>query len=71
MTYARCSECGHAVQVEKVSNDVMMMWHGTHCRLAQVYFADTEIFETLDDLQKKESASIAPVSRCRHPGRQG
>jgi hypothetical protein len=62
MTYARCSECGHVIQVEKVSNDVMMMWHGTHCGLAQAYFADGEIFETLDDLEKKESASLAPVS---------
>jgi len=50
MTYARCSECGHAIQVEKVNNDVMMMWHGTHCGLAQAYFADEDIFETSDDL---------------------
>ena len=63
MTYARCSECGHAVQVEKVSNDVMMMWHGRHCGLAQAYFADEEIFETLDDLEKKP-ALIAPRPLC-------
>ena len=50
MTYARCSECGHAIQVERVNNDVMMMWQGTHCGLAQAYFADEDIFETSDDL---------------------
>ena len=50
MTYARCSECGNAIQVEKVNNDVMMMWQGTHCGLAQAYFADEDIFETFDDL---------------------
>ena len=50
MTYARCSECGHAIQVEEVNNDVMMMWQGTHCGLAQAYFADEDIFETSDDL---------------------
>jgi hypothetical protein len=59
MTYARCSECGHAVQVEKVSNDVMMMWHGTHCGLAQAYFADEEIFDTLDDLENNKPTSTA------------
>jgi hypothetical protein len=38
MIYARRSECAHAVQVGKVSNDIMMMWLGTHivC-LAQAY----------------------------------
>ena len=30
MPYARCSECGDAMQVEKVSNDIMTMWHGAH-----------------------------------------
>jgi hypothetical protein len=30
MPYARCSECGDAMQVEKVSNGIMMMWHGAH-----------------------------------------
>ena len=30
MPYARCSECGDAMQVEKVSNDIIMMWHGAH-----------------------------------------
>ena len=60
MTYARCTECGHAMSVEKISNDVMMMWHGTHCGLAQAYFSDAEIFEILDDLEKKKSVSIAP-----------
>lgn len=65
MTYARCSECGDAVHVEKVSNDVMMMWHGTHCGLAQAYFADEEIFDTLDDLKKKKLVSIASGPLCR------
>ena len=54
MTYARCSECGHAIQVEKVNNDVMMMWQGTHCGLAQAYFADKDIFETADDLGEEK-----------------
>jgi hypothetical protein len=49
MPYARCSEYRHAMQVEKVSNDVMMMWHGAHCGLAQAYFADEDIFETSGD----------------------
>ena len=54
MTYARCSECGHAIQVEKVNNDVMMMWQGTHCGLAQAYFADEDIFETSDALVEEK-----------------
>jgi len=47
------------MQVEKVSNDLMMLWHGTHDGLAQAYFADEDIFETLDDLDRKTSASTA------------
>ena len=62
MTYARCSECGHAIQVEKVNNDVMMMWQGRHCGLAQAFFADEDIFETSDDLAKKKLTAIAPTS---------
>jgi len=62
MTYARCSECGHAIQVEKANNDVMMMWQGTHCGLAQAFFADEDIFETSDDLAKKKLTAIAPTS---------
>jgi hypothetical protein len=53
MLFARCSKCGHGIMVENVSNDIMMMWQGTHCDLAQAYFADDDIFETLDDLDKK------------------
>ena len=48
------------MQVEKVSNDVMMMWHATHCGLAQAYFAKEDIFETLDDLKEEVS-----LNRCR------
>jgi len=48
------------MQVEKVSNDVMMMWHATHCGLAQAYFANEDIFETLDDLKEEVS-----LNRCR------
>ena len=58
MPYARCSECGQTVQVESVSSDVMMMWHGTHCGSSQAYFADKEIFETADDLEKKKPVAI-------------
>jgi hypothetical protein len=58
MPYARCSECGQTIQVESVSNDVMMMWHGTHCGSSQAYFADKEIFETADDLEKKKPVAI-------------
>jgi len=58
MSYARCSECGHAMRVETVSNDVMMMWYGTHCGSGQVYFADEDIFEVPDDLEKRKRASI-------------
>ena len=46
MPYARCSECGQSMHVEKVSDDVMMMWHGAHCGSSQTYFADEDIFET-------------------------
>jgi hypothetical protein len=38
--------------VEKVSDDVMMMWQGTHCGSLQTYFADKDIFDTADDLEK-------------------
>jgi len=57
MPYARCWECGQAMQVDKMRNDVMMMWHGTHCGSGHVYFADEDIFETVDDLEKKKGAS--------------
>jgi hypothetical protein len=50
------------MEVEKVSNDVIMMWHGTHCGWAQAFFADEDIFETSDDLAKKKSTAIAPGS---------
>jgi hypothetical protein len=60
MSYARCSECGRAMQVEKVSDDVMMMWHGTHCGSGQTHFADEDIFETVDGLEKKKPTSISP-----------
>ena len=56
MPYARCSECGQTMHVEKVSNDVMMMWHGTHCGSSQTYFADKDIFETSDQSQEEETS---------------
>ena len=46
------------MRVETVSNDVMMMWYGTHCGSGQVYFADDDIFEIPDDLEKRKRASI-------------
>ena len=42
------------IQVEKVNNDVMMMWQGTHCGLTQAYFADEDIFGTSDDLVEEK-----------------
>jgi hypothetical protein len=39
------------MQVEKVSNDVLMS--GAHCGLAPAYFADEDIFETSADFEKK------------------
>jgi hypothetical protein len=57
MPYARCSECGQTMQLEKVSNDVMMMWHGTHCGSSQAYFADKDIFEIADDSEKKSASA--------------
>ena len=55
MPYARCSECGQSMHVEKVSDDVMMMWHGAHCGSSQTYFADKDIFETGDKSREEES----------------
>jgi len=52
------------MEVEKVSNDVMMMWHGTHCGSLRTYFADKYIFETAPDLERK-SASTSPGPRRR------
>ena len=66
MPYARCSECGQTMEVEKVSNDVMMMWHGTHCGSLRTYFADKDIFETARNLDEKKSASTS-----LGPGRRG
>jgi hypothetical protein len=60
MSYARCSVCGYAMRVEKVSNDVMMMWCGKHCGLGQAYFARDDIFETLDGLEKKNRDNRTP-----------
>jgi len=57
MPYARCSECGQTMLVEKVSNDVMMMWHGIHCGASRTYFADKDIFET-GDKSRGEEASL-------------
>jgi hypothetical protein len=42
--------------VEKVSNDVMMMWHGVHCGSSQTYFADKDIFETSAKSQEEEAS---------------
>jgi hypothetical protein len=54
------------MHVEKVSDDVMMMWHGTHCGSSQTYFADEDIFETEDksreasfDLTRTMTAGIS------------
>jgi ribosomal protein L37AE/L43A len=58
MPYARCSECGQTIQVEKVTNDVMMMWHGTHCGTSRAYFAYKDVFETADDLEEKKVVAI-------------
>jgi hypothetical protein len=44
------------MEVEKVSNDVMMMWHGTHCGSLRTYFTDKDIFETARDLEKKSAS---------------
>jgi hypothetical protein len=30
----------------------MMMWHGAHCGSSQAYFADKDVFEIADDLEK-------------------
>jgi hypothetical protein len=58
------------MEVEKVSNDVMMMWHGTHCGSLQTYFADNDIFETACDLEKKKPASTPPwIVMGRHEAR--
>jgi ribosomal protein L37AE/L43A len=57
MPYARCSECGQTILVEKVNNDVMM-WHGTHCGASQAYFASKEIFPMADDFEKKKPAVV-------------
>jgi hypothetical protein len=69
MSYARCSECEHAMRVETISNDVMMMWHGTHCGLGQAFFAAEDIFENVDDLEKKKRADpsrTVPAGTSRH-----
>ena len=42
--------------VEKVSNDVMMMWHGIHCGASRTYFADKDIFETSAKSQEEEAS---------------
>ena len=67
MPFARCSECGQTMEVEKVSNDVMMMWHGKHCGSLRTYFADKDIFEQ----RAKKSASTSLGSRRRGRSFQG
>jgi hypothetical protein len=54
MLYARCPQCRQTIQVEKVSNDIMMMWHGTHCGSSHAYFAYKDIFGTESDLEKEK-----------------
>jgi hypothetical protein len=56
MPYARCSACGQTMHVEEVSNDVMTMWHGTHCGSSQTYFADKDIFETGNRSREEEGS---------------
>ena len=70
MPYARCSEWGQTMEVERVSNDVMMMWRGTRCGSLRTYFADKDIFETARGLEKK-SASTSPGRRRRGRSFQG
>jgi len=71
MPYARCSECGQTIEVEKVSNDVMMMWHGTHCGSLRTYFADKDIFETARYLKKKSASTslggVLTINKSRYP----
>ena len=64
MPYARCSECGQILHVEKVSNDVMMMWHGMHCGLSQTYFADKAIFETEDTSREETRLDLTGAMRA-------
>jgi hypothetical protein len=65
MPYARCSVCGQTIPVEKVSNDVMMMWHGVHCGSSQAYFGSKEIFQVADDFEKKKPVAIPAPARPR------
>jgi hypothetical protein len=59
------------MEVEKVSNDVMMMWHGTHCGSLRTYFADKDILETACDLEKKSASTslggVLTLNKSRYP----
>ncbi|MBA5872012.1 MAG: hypothetical protein GDA68_18745 [Nitrospira sp. CR2.1] len=34
------------MEVERVDNGVMMVWHGVHCGWGQAYFADEDVYAT-------------------------
>ena len=46
--YAKCPQCASAIEVERVHNGVMYVWHGfcDVCRWAQAYFADEDVKES-------------------------
>ena len=54
-----------------MSNDVMMMWHGTHCGSLRTYFADKDIFETARYLKKKSASTslggVLTINKSRYP----
>ena len=39
----RCPQCDEWMEVERVDNGVMMVWHGVHCGWGQAYFADEDV----------------------------
>lgn len=44
MSYkARCPQCNEWMEVERVDNGVMMVWHGVHCGWGQADFADEDV----------------------------
>ena len=52
MSYkARCPQCDEWMEVERVDNGVMMVWHGVHCGWGQAYFADEDVYATSQEGQ--------------------
>ena len=65
MSYkARCPQCDEWMEVERVDNGVMMVWHGVHCGWGQAYFADEDVYATSQPAKPQGRMHACDIPGC-------